>query len=271
MGAGALEAPTSKLRRYPVFDIRTLKPTEQKELIRLGRATWNSERPIDWSATGTTPGSCLRALDEWLLKRADTTITGDELYADLAATCHARILVARDKLTTKKKHKTKSIATVSKGIAEHLAPLINARLFPENFHTRLGASLPIHIPRKSLRRITIDPLLGQAEITFTGEGGKVLFHGTFHLAVAEAIVRSVLLGRESFEVPESRKEANAAVAAFFDWFEDIQKRLNQAVNESALGTGYEDLLTTQIYQRLGVNSHAADKILPRQINVSFTS
>ena len=35
MGAGALEAPTKKLRDYPVFDVGKLKPAAQRKLVSL--------------------------------------------------------------------------------------------------------------------------------------------------------------------------------------------------------------------------------------------
>lgn len=102
MGAGALEAPTTKLRQYPVFDPRTLDRSEKQELVRHGRAVWSDERPIDWLAK-PQPGPKLQALDSWLLDRAGDRVSTKTLYADLAAACAARIAVARDKVRTTKK------------------------------------------------------------------------------------------------------------------------------------------------------------------------
>ena len=55
MGAGALEAPTSKLRRYPVFDIGVLNKKECEQLIRLGEAVWEKGTPTDWAKASFTP------------------------------------------------------------------------------------------------------------------------------------------------------------------------------------------------------------------------
>ncbi len=86
-------------------------------------------------------------------------------------------------------------------------------------------------------------------------------------SVAETIVRSVLLSRESFQVPENRDEAEAAVAAFLLWFDDIRAKLDHEIVESALGTGYEDLLRAQVYQRLGIHPLVGERVLPHQINI----
>lgn len=93
LGAGALEATTTHLRTYPVFDPRGLTPAEQAELTTLARAVWSHEAPIDWRHA--TPGPHLRALDAWLLARAAADLSPERLHADLRATCRARIAVAR--------------------------------------------------------------------------------------------------------------------------------------------------------------------------------
>jgi hypothetical protein len=97
MGAGALEAPTTKLRRYPVFDPRTLTASEKTKLIKLAEAVWEAEAPVNWEADGTSPGPKLRALDAWLLDLTKTGIELDQLYTDLGAACQSRITVARIK------------------------------------------------------------------------------------------------------------------------------------------------------------------------------
>jgi len=93
LGAGALEATTTHLRDYPVFDPRRLTEPEQTELCTLARAVWSSEPPIDWRHS--TPGPRLRALDAWLLARTGADLSPERLHADLRATCRARITAAR--------------------------------------------------------------------------------------------------------------------------------------------------------------------------------
>jgi len=45
MGAGALEAPTTKLRSYPVLDASQLNPKMRKELVALAETVWGAEAP----------------------------------------------------------------------------------------------------------------------------------------------------------------------------------------------------------------------------------
>jgi hypothetical protein len=73
MGAGALEAPTTKLRDYPVLNVAELNAAQTKKLVALGEAVWSTEKPVDWGLDGSTPGPHLRALDEWILKTASGT------------------------------------------------------------------------------------------------------------------------------------------------------------------------------------------------------
>lgn len=268
LGAGALEAPTSKLRRYPVFDPRTLKPAEQKELVKLARAVWSGEKPADWSAKGAEPGPKMRALDTWLLTKSGTGLTAPQLYTDLRAACASRITVAEDKVRTTIKQKTDNLTTVAKGIADQVRPLLNGRQFPENFGPEDRGTFPVVVSRAALNRITLDRLLGHAALTVAGEGGKALFQGTFELSVAEAIVRALLLSRENFQVPSNRDEAEAAVTDFFTWFDDIRARLDIGINKSAFGTGYEGRLRTEVYQRLGIHPLAGERILPNEINIA---
>ena len=53
---------------------------------------------------------------------------------------------------------------------------------------------------------------------------------------------------------------------FFEWFENIRGRLDRDIDESALGTGYEELLRARVYQRLGIHPLVAERELPHQIN-----
>lgn len=92
-GAGALEATTTHLHHFPIFDPRPLGAPARAELVALARAVWAHEPPLDWR--DGLPGPHLRALDAWLLARSGADLTLDRLYTDLRVTCRARIAVAR--------------------------------------------------------------------------------------------------------------------------------------------------------------------------------
>ena len=95
LGGGALEASTSKLRGYPVFDPRRLAADEEATLVALGRAMWAEERPVRWGPGGSRPGPRLEALDAWLLARAQVAVTVAQLHEDLRAACEARVGAGR--------------------------------------------------------------------------------------------------------------------------------------------------------------------------------
>jgi hypothetical protein len=267
MGAGALEAPTTKLRQYPLFDPRTLNPLEQKKLVKLARAVWDHEQPIDWLAD-PKPGPKLQALDNWLLDLSGGRLTSHTLYADLAAACAARIAVAQDKSRTTKKKQIDNLTNVANGIADQVRLLLSSRQFPDNFVIDDPITTPFTINRKALRHIKIRPFLDQTTLTLTAETGKPILHGTYSKAVAEAVVRAVLIGRSSFEIPTERKAAEELVTGFLVWFDDIRRRVQVAINESAFGTGYEERLTMEVYRRLGISPLVGERTLPANIPLS---
>lgn len=133
MGAGALEAPTTKLRAYPVLDLARLSPADRKQFATLAEAVWVHESPVDWGFAGAVPGPKLRALDEWIVKAAELGVELDTIYSDLNTVCQSRILVANDKVRKTKKRKSESIGSVSDSIAKAVAPRLQLKKFPEDF------------------------------------------------------------------------------------------------------------------------------------------
>ncbi|MDZ4858043.1 MAG: hypothetical protein SGI88_03600 [Candidatus Hydrogenedentes bacterium] len=268
MGAGALEAPTSKLRRYPVFDPRTLTSAQQGELVKLGKAVWQGEAPVNWGAAKVSPGPKLRALDGWLLGKAKSGVKIEQLYADLKATCDSRIAVAQDKTKTQKKRKSASIGSVAEGIAKSLEALLNTRQFPESFYSSDADTISFHVDRGLVRRVQIAPFMDTADVTLLADGGKEIQTGNYPLPVAEAIVRAVLLGREKFAVPSDSGVAEDLVKAFLTWFDDVRIRLDVAISESALGTGYEDTLRSEVYSRLRISPVVGERVLEHDIGIA---
>lgn len=266
MGAGALEAPTSKLRRYPVLNLRQLSSKQESRLLHLARLVWEKETPVDWANGAAEPGKHLRELDIYILKLTGDKINLAKLYEDLHSTCRTRITVAQDKVKTAKKIKTTNIETVASSIVDTVTGSLSTRQFPENFHNA-ASTIRVEIPQGTSHRLVSMHFLDDAEIMLYGEDEKPLWKGTYNASVAEAIIRAVLLGRGSFEVPQSKEDAASAVKNFLDWFDDVQSHIDRAIEDSALGTGYENILRSQIFKRLGINPHIADRTLPQEINL----
>jgi len=266
MGAGALEAGTTRLRSFPIFDVRALSKAEHQALQDLAKKVWKSEAPISWTSSAR-PGSQLRALDVWLLERAGHPIAADTLYKDLARVCADRILVAQDKTRTTKKLKSESISSVANSIAETIRKLLESRRFPEDF----GASaheqnvVSIDAPRDLIRRIELHPFMHAAQLFLFGVETEPLFQASLDKPVAEAIIRALLAGRGSFSILNDAKKVETAVAEYLTWFESIEKRLESGIAESALGTGYEEQLKTEVFRLLGLNPLLASKTLPQTI------
>jgi hypothetical protein len=269
MGAGALEAGTTRLRSFPVFDVRKLSKESHQTLQALAQKVWKHEEPLSWTAS-PKPGPHLRALDTWLLEQVKSPISLETLYRDLASVCADRIMVANDKTKTSKKIRSESIASVAKSIAESIRRLLESRRFPEDFvNTTSGSEVVlINAPRELIKRVELHPFMHTAELMLFGTDSKPLFQASLDMPVAEAIIRALLSGRGSFSIPNDHKAAESAVSDYLDWFSGIEKKLQDGIVDSALGTGYEEQLTAEVFRILGLNPLLAEKTLPQQITLA---
>jgi len=242
MGAGVLEARTTELSRYPVFDVRQLSVAQRASLVDLARAVWSEEAPVDWAALSDAPGARLRELDQWLLKASGTTVDLDRLYTDLGDVVRSRLVVAGDKVKASKKKRQDSIGSVAGSIAAAILPKLKIRNFPDDFAGGATLDLPMNFDRGSLKHATMVPLLGDHDLKLTGTGGNVVYEATLSRSVAEAIVRSLLWGRSIFSVSSDQGVMERAISSFVDWAGEIERDIERAIQESALGTGYESTL-----------------------------
>jgi hypothetical protein len=267
MGAGALEAPTTKLRDYPVLDVRKLKPTQRKKLVTLAAVVWKKEQPIDWGSNDWQPDQRLRALDEWILETAERKVSVDQMYEDIRATSRARIVVADDKKKKTKKQQSDSIGSVADSIVQSVHPMLKTKNFPDDFVKGAKLDLPLVFDRSSLKEISIDHLLDNYDIQVSTKGNTIVYSGSHPRPVAEGIIRALLLGRSTFSVSTDRKAMDAAVNDFLKWLEQAEKDIETAITESAFGTGYEDALKREVYLRLGIHPLTGAIVLPAQISL----
>ena len=107
-----------------------------------------------------------------------------------------------------------------------------------------------------------------AELVLRGDDKEPLFQASLDMNVAEAIVRALLAGRGSFVITNDAKVAGAAVREYLDSFANIEKKLQQGIVNSALGTGYEEQLTAEVFKLLRLNPLLTTKILPQSIVLS---
>jgi hypothetical protein len=267
MGAGALEAPTTKLRDYPVLDVSALKPAYRTKLVSLAQAVWDKETPLDWSSDNWQPGTKLHALDEWILKITERNVSPARMYDDIRSACQSRIAVAEDKKKKTKKRESDSIGNVAASIAQTFSPKLLTKSFPDDFTDGAKLDLPFLFDRPSLKEITVSHLLDSYDIEVTTRTGGKAYEGTHPRPVAEAIIRALLWGRSTFSVSTDRKAMDEAINKFLAWVSQTEADIETAIAESALGTGYEDALKKEVYTRLGIHPLSGAKILPAQITL----
>lgn len=265
MGAGALEAPTRKLREYPVLNIRSLSGRDRKALVYLAEKVWEYENTVDWSAEDCMPQEALQELDKWLLMKCAREVPLQRLYEDLRSVCRSRIAVARDKVKKIKKRQADSIGSVAESIAKAILPKMETRNFPEDFIKNAHSDMSFSFERRSISRITIAQLLNYYDISVMTKSGETVYESSFVQPIAEGIIRALLWGRSTFSVSGDRGAMSAAVADFIIWVASIERDIDKRITDSALGTGYEAALKVEVLSRLGIHPMAGAKVLPDEI------
>lgn len=261
LGAGALEIPTKKLRHVPVVDARALSGSEQKDLVRLAKEAWEKERPVDWRSTDE-PGRAVQQLDAWLLKRLATTVTLQRLYADVRETCRSRLRVAQDKEATGKRVVERDVDAVAEGIASTVRTLLEGTHFPEAFYYRGAAVTRMSIEERPAVIVSCHPEMTNAILDVRDSStGSVVISGTFPRDTAQLIVRAILMGRRSFDVPIDDTIAGAAMTRFLAWFPGIVDKIERGCRSSALGTRFEEQLLARVMDRLKLHPKVGEKEL----------
>jgi hypothetical protein len=267
MGAGALEAPTKKLRDYPVLDITQLKAGPRKKLVSLAQDVWDKASPTDWANEDWQPDKRLRTLDEWILKTAGRSVSVDQMYGDIRSACQSRISVADDKTKKIKKQQSDSIGNVAASIVQAIEPKLKTKNFPDDFTNGAKLDLPLVFDRSSLKEINVVHLLGSYDLEVRAKGGEVVYAATHPRAVAESIIRAILMGRSTFSVSTDRRTMDDALTSFLKWVSAAEQDIQTAITESAFGTGYEDMLKKEIYTRLGIHPLTGIATLPFLISL----
>lgn len=268
MGAGALEAPTTKVREYPVLDIFSLKNAERRKLVSLARDVWKSEKSIDWSDVGDQPGGALQTLDRWVIDLLGRNVKLKSVYSDLHEVCRSRVIVAKDKVKKTKKKKTENISNVAEAISKALMPKLKSMEFPDDFVDGVDLDIDIHISHDQVAAIYISQLLDEYDIEVVDKNQNIIFNSAYARPVGEAIVRAILWGRSSFKVSSNRNAMDRSVNKFIAWVSTIESEIGRSIAESALGTGYEALLRQEVYAKLGIHHAAGLPTLPTSLSLS---
>jgi hypothetical protein len=266
LGAGALEAATTKLRAFPIFDIGTLSRSDRETLVSHAKSVWEIEKPVDWCASHQA-GPLLRRLDEWLLAMIGTPVTIQQLYQDMTAACRSRIAIAADKDRTSKKKTVDDIGSVAEGIARNFRNLIEGKRFPEAFFKSSDIATALTLPADGDLIVKVDRLLGDCRLEVENGSGEVLFENDYPGPVADLILQALMLGRRSLHAPVSGNVALRALDEFHSWFGDLRGRIDKAIRDSSIGTGFEVPLAREIWTRLGIHSQAGRREVPNRIRL----
>ncbi len=256
MGAGALELATKKLPDVCVPDVRKLTKADREELICLAESVWGKSLPIQWG-TGCEASADLRKLDTFLLRLTDTAVSVSQIYSDVDATVNSRILIAKDKKQTTKKHHGVNVAVVANGIAGSVSTLLESKQFPDAFHIADGPGITFDFSSANALDLDCTLILNEAVVDVANAISKeVLLHAQYATPVAQVIAKALLLGRRRFTVPDNPDKANEALANFDAWIRVIVEKIEEGARMSAVGTRYEQQVLDASFDALKLDPRA---------------
>ena len=257
MGAGALELATTQIHELRTVDLRDLKDASaKKDLVTLAESVWTKTEPVNWEEIERPPQE-VQDLDKWLLSKMGTSVTLDRLYSDLVRTLSVRLTVAEDKNVQTKKGQQVDIATVARGVAETVRPLLESKSFPDAFIDRSSTTQSLDFSRAGKLEIESHPMMGQSTLVVRN-GSDVLFEGQFPRSVAQVIIKSLLLGRRKFSYPVDATSAEAALKEFSKWFAKVLDKITTGCGMSAVGTSYEDRVHVEVLRVLHLDPNIVE-------------
>jgi len=213
MGAGALELATTKIQELKIVDLRDLKdPIARNDLVALGEAIWVNTTPVNWADMDTPPQE-VQDLDKWLLTLMGKQVSPKRIYSDLVRTMKVRLTVAKDKDAQIKKHEQVDIATVARGIADSVRPLLESRTFPDSFIPSTATVQSLDLTQAGKLEIESHPMMGQTSLAIRS-GSHTLFDKQLRRSVAQVIAKALLLGRRKFNYPVDDSVATATLKEF---------------------------------------------------------
>jgi len=255
MGDGVLELATTMLQRLRVVDVRGIKDAKaKKDLISLAEKVWTDTVPTNWNIAERPPNE-LEDLDRWFLSQMTTKVTVDRLYADLAATIASRRLLASDKEAQTKKGEQVNIATVARGIADSVLPVLESQSFPESFVDVGASTQALDFSHAGKLELECHPMMDQALLVVRDGQADALMEGQYPRSVAQVIVKALLMGRKKFSYPTQIRDAEVALKGFASWYPKILTKIAAGCGMSAVGTSYEGAVNKAVLEMLHLNEH----------------
>ena len=255
MGAGALEWPTKKLKLARIVDVRRMTKAQRTQLTKLAEAVWAKGKPHNF-ADEDQPDEWTQKLDAYLLHFMGGQVELKALYADIHETCSRRIAKARARRTKAKAQEKVDVRDVAESIAATVRARLEGKQFPEAFFSGTTPTYDFDLESRRELQLEGSPFLGEATITVSDDGGHTLLDVQYPQPVGEVIVRALLLGRRRFKVPQEPEEAETVLKSFDGWYAEIQAKIDEGREASALGTRFESELLQAILGVLGIEPNA---------------
>ncbi len=148
------------------------------------------------------------------------------------------------------------IGTVSKGIADSIRPMVEARQFPEAFVDDLQEVTTFQLPE--FVEIELHPIMHEAFLLLRDAQGRTIVEKEFPRAVAQVIVKSLMLGRRGFTAPLNEAKALAALSELDVWLTGIVERIDEGCRLASVGMKYEEDVRAAVLASLQINPRIFD-------------
>jgi hypothetical protein len=253
LGAGALEIPTKKLRQVPVPDIREMSKAEKLRLVSLAEAAWGQDVPVDWRIKDK-PGHFIEKLDQFLLEWMATPLTTVRLYADIVNVCRSRLRLGADKETKTKKSVREDVDGYGRQIADSVRPFLEGKQFPEAFFVASDPYVTFDLSDETSLIVSAVPMMAETAVSIRNRKNDLaLLDKVYPRPVAQVILRSLLMGRRKFNVPNDPQSATRVLKAYFEWFPTVLAKIEKGSRSAAFGTKYEEQVLNITMKILGLH------------------
>jgi hypothetical protein len=259
MGAGALEMPTTKLRKILVPDLRRLSTDKRNRLIKLAKAVWENDQPFNWKNSSSKPSQHIQKLDKFVLTEFGSGVSPENIYDGIRQALLARFTLAKEKAKAQKVAESINISSVAQAIIESFKQQLEGKRFPESFMPPNVDTLPIEIDPTAKLEVLVEPFMGESQVRIMTSDGEIL--NTLKRPVAEVLLRSLMLGRRRFLIPKDQDVANKVLMEFWAWFPPLFDNILAECASSSLGTRFESDIRKATLNLIGWTDELTQKEL----------
>ncbi len=261
MGAGALEMPTTKLRKILVPNLHRLSTDKRNKLIKLAKAVWENDQPFNWKNSSSKPSQHLQKLDKFVLTEFGSGVSPENIYDGIRQALLVRFTLAKEKAKAQKVAESINISSLARAIIESFKHELESKRFPESFMPPNIDTLPIEIDPKIKFEVLVEPFMSESQIRIITSDSEPLFTATLKRPVAEVLLRSLMLGRRHFLIPKDQDVADKVLKDFWAWFHPLFENIRAECESSSHGTRFESDIRKATLDLLGWTEELTKKEL----------